>query len=57
MIGMPLTFSIANGISLGILTHVFVLLLARRGREVHPVMYGLTIVLVIKYIWMATTHA
>jgi AGZA family xanthine/uracil permease-like MFS transporter len=57
MIGMPLTFSIANGISLGILTHVFVLLLARRGKEVHPVMYGLTIVLVIKFIWMATAHA
>jgi len=57
MIGMPLTFSIANGISLGILTHVFVLLLARRGREVHPVMYGLTLVLVIKYLWTATAHA
>ena len=56
IICMPLTFSIANGISLGILTHVFVSVLSRRAKDVHPVMYGLTLILLLKYIWMATVN-
>ena len=56
MIAMPLTFSIANGISLGILTHVTIALLSKRGKEVHPVMYGLFIVLIVKFIWSAAAH-
>jgi adenine/guanine/hypoxanthine permease len=56
MIGMPLTFSIANGISLGILTHVMIALLSKRAKEVHPVMYGLFTVLILKYLWQGAAH-
>jgi AGZA family xanthine/uracil permease-like MFS transporter len=51
MIGMPLTFSIANGISLGILTHVFVSVLSNKAREVHPAMFGLALVLLARFFW------
>jgi adenine/guanine/hypoxanthine permease len=57
MIAMPLTFSIANGISLGILTHVAIALLSKRGKEVHPVMYVLFVVLLVKFIWSAAAHS
>lgn len=57
MIGMPLTFSIASGISLGLITYVSVALLSKRAREVHPMMYGVVLVLVFKYIWLATAGA
>ena len=56
MIGMPLTFSIANGISLGLITHVFVSLMSKRAKQVHPIMYGLVFVLLLKYLWLATAH-
>jgi AGZA family xanthine/uracil permease-like MFS transporter len=51
MIAMPFTFSIANGISLGIITHVLISLLGGRWREVHPVMYLLAVILGIRYLW------
>lgn len=41
---MPLTFSIATGLALGFIAFVVLYLLMGRGREVHPVMYGLAIV-------------
>lgn len=56
MVGMPLTFSIANGISLGIFSYVLVSLLSNRASRVHPIMYGILAVLLIKYIWLSTTH-
>jgi len=46
---MPLTFSIANGIALGIASHTLLRLLAGRWREVHPVMYVLTAALAAYY--------
>ncbi len=57
MIAMPLTFSIANGISLGILTHVAIAILSKRAKEVHPVMYVLFVVLLVKFIWSAAAHS
>jgi len=56
MICMPLTFSIANGISLGILTHVLVSALSGKAKSIHPVMYGLALVLLVKYLWFATSR-
>ncbi|MEZ5425149.1 MAG: NCS2 family permease [Pyrinomonadaceae bacterium] len=38
---IPLTFSITQGILWGFIAHVALYLLAGRGREVHPLMYGL----------------
>lgn len=44
---MPLTYSIANGISFGIVSYVGIKLLSGRFREVHPVMYVLGLLLVL----------
>lgn len=49
--GMPLTYSIANGISLGIVSWVAIKLLAGRWREVHQVLGGLAVVLAAFYGW------
>jgi AGZA family xanthine/uracil permease-like MFS transporter len=53
MLAMPFTFSIANGISIGIITHVLISLLGGRWREIHPVMYLLALMLGIRYLWSA----
>lgn len=39
LLGMPLTFSIANGLALGFVSYPLVKLLAGRGREVSPLVY------------------
>jgi len=39
--GVPLTFSIAAGIGLGVIGYVVVMVVRGRGREVHPLMYVL----------------
>lgn len=48
---MPFTFSIANGISFGIVSFVLLKAASGRVREVHPVMVVLGILLVARYIW------
>lgn len=49
---MPLTYSIANGISFGIVSFVAIRALAGRGREVHGLMYGLAALLVARYVYL-----
>jgi AGZA family xanthine/uracil permease-like MFS transporter len=49
LVTMPLTYSIANGISFGIITWVALRVLRGRFREVHPVLYLLTVLLVAFY--------
>ena len=44
---MPLTFSIANGIAVGILSYVGIKLLSGRYRETHPLMYLLAVLLLL----------
>ncbi len=39
--GIPLTFSIAAGIGFGVIGYVVVMLTIGRGREVHPLMWGI----------------
>ena len=46
---MPFTYSIANGISLGIVSHVAIKVLRGRFREVHPLMYVLSALLIAFY--------
>lgn len=53
MIAMPLTFSIANGVSWGVISYCSIKLLSGRGKEVHPLLYGIAILLVARYIWLA----
>jgi len=53
IIAMPLTFSIANGVSLGVISYCLIKLLSGRGREVHPVLYGVALLLVARYVFLA----
>lgn len=46
LIGIPLTYSIADGLALGFVSYPLIKLLAGRGREVSVVMYALAVVLV-----------
>ena len=43
MLMMPLTFSVATGIAIGFMMYALSMLAARRGHEVHPVMYVLAV--------------
>ncbi|QDG53035.1 NCS2 family permease [Persicimonas caeni] len=52
IIGMPLTYSIANGISFGIISWVVIHLLSGKGRDVHPILYVLAVLLVVRYAWL-----
>ncbi len=51
MIVMPLTYSIANGITIGIIAFVAVKTLAGRWREIHPLLYALTAALLAFHLW------
>ncbi len=53
IVGMPFTFSIATGISLGILAHVALHALSGRHKQIHPLMWLLTALLVARYVWLS----
>jgi len=46
LIGMPLTYSVSDGIALGFITYPITMIAAKRGKEVHPIMYGLFFVFI-----------
>jgi AGZA family xanthine/uracil permease-like MFS transporter len=46
---MPLTFNISHGLAAGIVVYALVKLAARRGREVHWLMYALALLFVLRY--------
>ncbi len=41
LVGMPLTYSISDGIALGFITYPLSMIAAKRGKEVSPIMYSL----------------
>ncbi|WP_047983087.1 NCS2 family permease [Ornithinibacillus californiensis] len=49
---MPLTYSIATGIAIGFIFYPITMLVAKRGKEVHPVMYVLFGVFVAYFIFL-----
>jgi adenine/guanine/hypoxanthine permease len=49
---MPLTYSIANGIALGLFLFPLMFVFKGRYREVHPVLYGLFVVFAVYFIWL-----
>lgn len=51
VIGMPLTYSISDGIALGFITYPITMLAAKRGKEVHPLMYALFFVF-LGFMWI-----
>jgi len=52
MLMMPLTFSIATGISFGFIVYPIVKVFAGKAKEVHPIMYVLGVLFVLKYMFL-----
>ena len=52
MIGIPLTYSIGDGLALGFMSYPILKLLAGRGREAKPLFYGLGIVLALYFLFV-----
>jgi AGZA family xanthine/uracil permease-like MFS transporter len=52
LLGMPLTFSIANGLALGFITYPLMKLAAGRGREVSALVYVLGALFVLRYVYL-----
>lgn len=55
IIGMPFTYSIANGISFGIISYTVLNLFSGRIRQVHWLMIVLAILLTARYIWLGAS--
>jgi adenine/guanine/hypoxanthine permease len=53
VIAMPLTFSIANGIALGLFLFPLMMAFKGRAREVHPALYVLAAVFAAYFVWFA----
>ena len=53
VVAMPLTYSIATGIALGLVLFPLFMLFRGRAAEVHPIMYGLFAVFVAYFVWAA----
>ncbi|ADV67617.1 NCS2 family permease [Deinococcus maricopensis] len=53
VIAMPLTYSIANGVSFGVISYVAIKALSGRARDVHPALYIVAALLLARYIWLA----
>jgi len=52
LIGIPLTYSIADGLALGFISYPIIKLLSGRGREVGWLAYLLAIVLVFYFVFV-----
>ncbi len=52
MIMMPLAYSIAEGISLAFIAYPLVKLIAGKGRTVHPIMWILAVLFILRYIFL-----
>lgn len=50
ILGIPLTYNISYGIGFGFISHVVIKLLYRKGREVHPLMYGVSAAFVLLFL-------
>ena len=55
VLGMPLTYSISDGLALGVITYPITMIAAKRGREVHPLMYVLFFVF-IGFMWILNVN-
>ena len=52
VIAIPLTFSIADGIGLGVITYVLIKLMAGRPRECSPTLIGVALLFAVKFAWL-----
>ncbi len=54
VIAMPLTFSIANGVSFGVISYCVIKLLSGKGKAIHPVLYVVAVLLIARYIFLGS---
>ena len=52
IIAMPLFYSIAEGISIGIISYVVINLACKKWKDISPVMYVLCVLFILKYIFL-----
>jgi AGZA family xanthine/uracil permease-like MFS transporter len=55
MLGIPLSYSIADGLALGLISYPVIKLLTGRGREVSWLMYVLAAVLAVYFVAVRST--
>lgn len=53
MVSMPLTYSIANGIAIGLVAYPLTMVVTGRGRELHPILYVLFVIFVLYFAFLA----
>lgn len=51
MIFMPLSYSIATGIAVGFIFYPITMIMAKRHKEIHPIMYGMFVIFVLYFIF------
>ena len=49
LVGMPLTYNIAHGLAFGFISYPLLKLLSGQGRQVHPLVYVLGVLLLLRY--------
>jgi AGZA family xanthine/uracil permease-like MFS transporter len=54
IIAMPLTFSIANGVSFGLIAYPAIMILSGRARQVDIWLYVVAALLLVRYVWLAS---
>ncbi len=52
IIAMPLFYSISEGISIGVISYVLINLICKKAKEIHPIMYVLAVLFILKYIFL-----
>ncbi len=55
ILAMPLTYSIANGVSFGIISYCAIKAFSGQVRQVNPILYLIAVLLVIRYAFLGTT--
>jgi AGZA family xanthine/uracil permease-like MFS transporter len=53
VLATPLTFSIATGLSLGLISYTVVKIAAGKIRELNPLIWILTILFILRYVYLA----
>ena len=49
---MTLFYSIAEGIAIGVISYVIINLVCKKSKEIHPIMYVLAVLFILKYIFL-----
>jgi AGZA family xanthine/uracil permease-like MFS transporter len=52
IIAMPLFYSIAEGISIGVISYVLINLFCGKAKKINPIMYVLSVLFILKYIFL-----